>query len=387
MFLSAGTGTKNPTFVERFGFTPDTFIGNPNLRPERSRSYSVSLEHAVRRRRCTCALPHSTTGCEDEINGFFFDANAGGFTAVNTNGESQRDGVELSVHAQLNDVLRVRIDYTYLDATQPGERKPGERTAPAAEQRPRHRRLRRAAGAADVADRRGVSSATTTTTTSQRFPARRVNLDGYTLLHCTARYRINDMFEITGRVENAADEHYQDVFGLCDAGAQRVSRSQHEAVMKPFERMIGEVWDDSIVPTLCRYIEIPNKSPMFDADWHSHGYMRDAVNLLEDWCRRSAVKGSGSGRSSSCRAARRCCSAKSPALGRCTDRAAVRPLRQTTRIHRLARRARTLDAGDPRRPTVTAAAAPTTATQRSRASPPSRRLQQRSDNRCRAACC
>jgi acetylornithine deacetylase/succinyl-diaminopimelate desuccinylase-like protein len=61
--------------------------------------------------------------------------------------------------------------------------------------------------------------------------------------------------------------------------------------MKPFERMIGEVWDDSIVPALCRYIEIPTKSPMFDADWQSHGYMRDAVELLASWCRSSTVKG------------------------------------------------------------------------------------------------
>jgi acetylornithine deacetylase/succinyl-diaminopimelate desuccinylase-like protein len=61
--------------------------------------------------------------------------------------------------------------------------------------------------------------------------------------------------------------------------------------MKPFERMIGELWDDSIVPTLCRYIEIPNKSPMFDAEWQTHGYMRDAVKLLEDWCRHSPAKG------------------------------------------------------------------------------------------------
>ena len=61
--------------------------------------------------------------------------------------------------------------------------------------------------------------------------------------------------------------------------------------MEHFERMIGQTWDDSIVPTLCRYIEIPNKSPMFDTDWSAHGYMRDAVNLLADWCRRSAVEG------------------------------------------------------------------------------------------------
>ena len=61
--------------------------------------------------------------------------------------------------------------------------------------------------------------------------------------------------------------------------------------MKPFEQMINRTWDSSIVPTLCRYIEIPNKSPMFDADWAAHGHMRAAINLLADWCRRSAVKG------------------------------------------------------------------------------------------------
>ena len=61
--------------------------------------------------------------------------------------------------------------------------------------------------------------------------------------------------------------------------------------MQTFERMINEVWDDSIVPALCRYIEIPNKSPMFDADWQSHGYMRDAVNLLAQWSSTSGVAG------------------------------------------------------------------------------------------------
>jgi acetylornithine deacetylase/succinyl-diaminopimelate desuccinylase-like protein len=61
--------------------------------------------------------------------------------------------------------------------------------------------------------------------------------------------------------------------------------------MEHFKRMIGQTWDDSIVPTLCRYIEIPNKSPMFDADWSAHGYMRDAVNLLADWCQHSGVEG------------------------------------------------------------------------------------------------
>jgi acetylornithine deacetylase/succinyl-diaminopimelate desuccinylase-like protein len=49
-------------------------------------------------------------------------------------------------------------------------------------------------------------------------------------------------------------------------------------------RFIDELWDNSIVPTLCEYVRIPNKSPAFDPDWEANGYMRSAVELLRDWC-------------------------------------------------------------------------------------------------------
>ncbi|SEI43203.1 M20 family metallopeptidase [Frateuria terrea] len=48
---------------------------------------------------------------------------------------------------------------------------------------------------------------------------------------------------------------------------------------------IGGLWDDEIVPQLVEYIRIPNKSPMFDAQWAEHGYMDQAVSLLERWAR------------------------------------------------------------------------------------------------------
>ncbi|MFT5050156.1 MAG: acetylornithine deacetylase/succinyl-diaminopimelate desuccinylase-like protein [Chlamydiales bacterium] len=55
--------------------------------------------------------------------------------------------------------------------------------------------------------------------------------------------------------------------------------------------LVDRVWDDSIVPTLTRYIEIPNKSPHFDADWAEHGHMDRAVDLIADWCRERPIKG------------------------------------------------------------------------------------------------
>ena len=44
------------------------------------------------------------------------------------------------------------------------------------------------------------------------------------------------------------------------------------------DRFVADAWDDDIVPQLVEYIRIPNKSPMFDADWAEHGYMDDAVD-------------------------------------------------------------------------------------------------------------
>ena len=57
------------------------------------------------------------------------------------------------------------------------------------------------------------------------------------------------------------------------------------------DRFVGEQWDDEIVPQLVEYIRIPNKSPMFDADWVQHGYMDDAVELMEALGARAADPG------------------------------------------------------------------------------------------------
>ncbi|MFC6839050.1 M20 family metallopeptidase [Xanthomonas theicola] len=57
------------------------------------------------------------------------------------------------------------------------------------------------------------------------------------------------------------------------------------------DRFLSEKWDDDIVPQLVDYIRIPNTSPMFDADWVAHGYMADAVELMERWARAQAIPG------------------------------------------------------------------------------------------------
>jgi len=57
------------------------------------------------------------------------------------------------------------------------------------------------------------------------------------------------------------------------------------------QRLIDELWQDEIIDQLTEYIRIPNKSPHFDPKWAEHGYMDDAVKLIECWCRRQPIDG------------------------------------------------------------------------------------------------
>jgi acetylornithine deacetylase/succinyl-diaminopimelate desuccinylase-like protein len=57
------------------------------------------------------------------------------------------------------------------------------------------------------------------------------------------------------------------------------------------DRFVGSQWDGEIVPQLVDYIRIPNKSPMFDADWQQHGYMDAAVAQFEAWAKTQPITG------------------------------------------------------------------------------------------------
>jgi len=57
------------------------------------------------------------------------------------------------------------------------------------------------------------------------------------------------------------------------------------------QQFVNGLWDDQVIPQLCEYIKIPNKSPMFDSEWKAHGYMDEAMDLMEAWVRDQPVVG------------------------------------------------------------------------------------------------
>ena len=52
-----------------------------------------------------------------------------------------------------------------------------------------------------------------------------------------------------------------------------------------------QVWENSIIPELIDYIRIPNKSPMFDAQWEEHGHMEKVVRQFVEWIEALQVNG------------------------------------------------------------------------------------------------
>ena len=210
---SVGEGITNPTFFELFGFTPSTFVGNPDLQPERSRGWDVGIETALFEGRAHLDITYFDANLEDEIV-TTFDFATFSSTAENQRGESDRKGVEVSLRGS-HDAIGYAVSYTYLDAQDPDGRMEVRRAEHTASLQVDYR----------FAGARGLASMSLLYNGEQEdsefvfaTPSDRVALDDFTLLNAAIRYRLNEHLELFARGENLLDEDYQEVFGYRNQG-------------------------------------------------------------------------------------------------------------------------------------------------------------------------
>lgn len=224
--LSYGTGQKAPTFIERFGFASGglfgpVFIGNSALKPERSRGWEAGLRQAFLDDRLSLTATWFRERLRDEINGFVVDPLGVTATAVNVDGTSRREGWELTGAADLPFGFTASVNYTYLDANEidraTGLRKDEVR-------RPRHSGnlvidWSSASGRAHAnAFVNYAGTASDVVFLPPFFQQQRVTIDNYVTAGASARFHVNRVLELYGRVENAFDEHYEEVFGFSAPG-------------------------------------------------------------------------------------------------------------------------------------------------------------------------
>lgn len=110
---SAGAGIKEPDFFQSFGIS---FFakGNPDLRPERSRTYDVGIEQRLASDRVRAEATYFHHDYRDQIAYQVVDPNTFQGSYVNLGKERAR-GLELSVEAAAARRLRLGAQYTFLD--------------------------------------------------------------------------------------------------------------------------------------------------------------------------------------------------------------------------------------------------------------------------------
>ncbi|MFM9943547.1 MAG: TonB-dependent receptor plug domain-containing protein [Hyphomicrobiaceae bacterium] len=219
---SVGTGVKLPTMFENFGLIPGSFTPNPLLQPEESKGWDAGVELTLWSGRAIFDVTYFEQDLRNKINGF---APGPGFTftAVNTPGISQRDGVEVSARVALTPVLLLSGAYTHLVAV--------DAAGLDEVRRPRH------SGRADVTylfdNGRGTATLSALYNGAMDdsafrilgyfgpFPftaAERVTLNDYWLINAAASYKVLPGVEVFGRVENLLNEKYQEIYGFGTPG-------------------------------------------------------------------------------------------------------------------------------------------------------------------------
>jgi vitamin B12 transporter len=200
---SYAEGIAQPTFFDLYGFFPGDFVGNPNIKPESSRGFELSL----RFRRGP--FDSSLTGYRQRLHDEIVD-NATFTSVLNASGTSRRSGVEATIGWMPANRVRLSANYSYLDATQIDD-ETGQQVAEA--RRPKHS----GSVAVDGSIGRftyGGSVAYVGRHIDNRdiFPFDRVSLGAYWLADARLAYAIRPGVELFVRASNLLNQRYQDVF-------------------------------------------------------------------------------------------------------------------------------------------------------------------------------
>jgi len=210
-----GTGHKNPTFTDLFGYFPGQFVGNPDLKPETSTSYDIGLDHKLLDGALLLQISLFKQNLKDEINGFVFDPLTFLSTAENETTTSKRSGAELGARWRLSDAFDLAASYTFTDSKQDGTseiRRPRHAASLALDYRSLSERM----SASLAADYSGTRIDTFFPPYPE--PAQTVTLGNYWLFDLTLQYQLTATTAVYARGTNLLDEDYEQVYGYRTTG-------------------------------------------------------------------------------------------------------------------------------------------------------------------------
>lgn len=223
-----GTGVKDPTATQLYDYSSGQYVGNPNLLPERSEGWEAGVEQRLLGGHATLGATYFDSRFTHQIDTTYTQVgNTYLQTPYNEAGHSRQRGVEAYASATL-DAFRAALSYTYLDAPQvidalagpapaDGSFQPSVPLTIQAARRPRN------IGSANLTWAPKTVPVTATVTVryngrqndyafNEDFSRLVVPLKAYTLVNLDATYDLTRHVQLFGRVENLADDRYQEVF-------------------------------------------------------------------------------------------------------------------------------------------------------------------------------
>jgi outer membrane cobalamin receptor len=210
---SIGRGIKEPLFIQSYSPSP-SFLGNPDLKPERSRGFDIGIEQRFAGERAAIEATYFANRFDDLISLGPFDPVT--FNAQYENiGETRAAGLELAGTAVFNAGIRLGGAYTFLDSKVIRSVSSSPIFAPgrALYRRPRHSgslqasysrsRLSVALGAVVVGSR--VDS-------DFNFPSISSN-EGYATWNASGEVRVTRRTAAFVTIDNLADHDYMEPLG------------------------------------------------------------------------------------------------------------------------------------------------------------------------------
>jgi vitamin B12 transporter len=203
------------------------------LIPEEAFGWDAGVETAVLPRRAMIDVTYFDTELTNEID----FRTLPDFTSqpFNREGESTRRGIEVAAHYRLLDGLTLGGAYTYLRARE-GDGSEEIRRAPHSGRVDVNYSFDRGRANVNVA---AIYNGTMLDNAfdAVTFAASKVALDEYWLVNVAASYEVSPGVALYGRIQNALDEDYQEIFGFETAGV-----AAYAGVRFTYEEQASVAW-------------------------------------------------------------------------------------------------------------------------------------------------
>ncbi|MBM3243783.1 MAG: TonB-dependent receptor, partial [Candidatus Omnitrophica bacterium] len=199
---SLGTGFRAPSLYELFA-TSFYAHGNRNLDPERSKSFDIGFEQSIFNNKITFGSVFFQNKVKDKIEYILIDP----FTyegSYDNIGETKIYGVENFVEYKFSDIISLKLTYDYLHAQKKADKS---------------RLLRRPENKlalffnAQIGKFKIIPEIYYVGNRIDESNSVKLKLKSYILVNLGLNYKVNNNFEVFGRVENMLNYDYQLVYG------------------------------------------------------------------------------------------------------------------------------------------------------------------------------